>query len=107
MTVTATTTSARIFPIADQFPLMSKWNSDAEEQTEPRSAVSRPFGLRFATTVKDRIELDLSEVGYDDERQIGFVRQGSACIPLAHTALGRTTTVTGPVGRPSYDEILD
>jgi putative ATP-grasp target RiPP len=67
--------------------------------------VSRPFGLRFARPPRGRIDLDLDQVRYDEERQVAVALDGPDWVPLADHSLSVTLQTSGD--GPREDEIYD
>jgi putative ATP-grasp target RiPP len=70
----------------------------------------RPFGLT-ATARRVRPDnvaiLDPTELGYDNEMQIGLIRGGEAMVPLARHTTGQTSTVTHNDGHRGNDSDTD
>ncbi|MGH3707885.1 MAG: putative ATP-grasp-modified RiPP [Pseudonocardiaceae bacterium] len=53
-----------------------------------------PFALRYAVTPNHVVTLDLETLGYDEQRQIGVVREGAALVPLLEHPCRYTLTGT-------------
>lgn len=80
------------FPLADHFPLGRPYGG-LESVPEPPSPV-RPFGLTVAVPPKMVTTVNPLEISYDEETQIGLVRDGDVLIPLSKHTDGPTNTVT-------------
>jgi putative ATP-grasp target RiPP len=80
------------FPSSDHFPLGRPYGG-LDSVPEPPSSV-RPFGLTVAVPAKTVTTLDLAEISYDEDKQIGLVRDGDAQVPLSRHTDGTTNTVT-------------
>jgi putative ATP-grasp target RiPP len=97
-----------VFPQSDQFPLGRPYGAVPGEP-EPASA-ARPFGLA-ATARRVRPDnvarLDPGDLGYDDEAQIGLIRDGEQMVPLAKHTNGQTKTVTHNDGHGGNDSDSD
>jgi putative ATP-grasp target RiPP len=88
------------FPSSDQFPLGRPYGG-VDRVPEPPSPV-RPFGLTVAVQATAATTVDPAEIYYDEDSQIGLVRDGAALMPLSKHTDGPTNTVTdGGDGRTS------
>jgi putative ATP-grasp target RiPP len=81
-----------LFPSSDHFPL-SRTFGRLDGMPEPPSGV-RPFGLSVVVPATMMIKVNPAEISYDEERQIGLVREGDVVVPLARHTDGVTNTVT-------------
>ena len=64
-----------------------------DAESEPASPV-RPFGLTVAVAANDVVAVDPGDLGYDEDTQIGLIRDGDSLVPLAKHTDGQTNTVT-------------
>lgn len=94
-----------VFPVADHFPLGRPFGRLADATEQPASA-QRPFGLSLAVRPQS-ITFDPSAVGYDEQRQIGLVREGESMVPLARHTDGTTNTQTNADGQSGPDSDTD
>lgn len=60
---------------------------------EPPSPV-RPFGLTLAVPPKTVTTVNVAEISYDEDAQVGLVRDGDVLMPLSKHTDGPTNTVT-------------
>ncbi|MGH3439743.1 MAG: putative ATP-grasp-modified RiPP [Sciscionella sp.] len=60
---------------------------------EPASAV-RPFGLSLAVPPTAVTYVDPADLGYDEDAQVGLIRDGADLVPLSKHTDGQTSTVT-------------
>jgi len=81
-----------IFPASDHFPLGRAYGC-INTTPEPASAV-RPFGLTLAVPPSTVTRVDSADLGYDEDAQIGLIRDGTDMVPLAKHTDGQTSTVT-------------
>lgn len=84
-----------------QFPLGCAF-SRADASGEPGTA--RPFGLRYAVVPPSTIDVDLSTLGYDADRQIAIVLDGDVVVPAMRHTSTKTKTQTGDKSGPDDDE---
>ncbi|MGH4013893.1 MAG: putative ATP-grasp-modified RiPP [Pseudonocardiaceae bacterium] len=81
-----------VFPSSDHFPLGRAYGR-VETIREPASAV-RPFGLTLAVQPREVTRVDPAELGYDEDAQVGLIRDGASMVPLSKHTDGQTNTVT-------------
>lgn len=81
-----------LFPLSDHFPLGRAYGV-VDAVLEPASPV-RPFGLTTAVMPHTVTILNPAELGYDEDAQIGLIRDGEAMVPLSRHTDGQTNTVT-------------
>lgn len=94
-------TGAVMFPTSDHFPLGRPYGR-IDATPAPASDV-RPFGLTLAVQPRTNIRFDPAELGYDDVRQIGLIRDGGAMAPLSKHTDGTTSTQTNADGHGGRD----
>ena len=82
---------AVMFPSSDHFPLGHAYGR-VDAAPCPASSV-RPFGLTLAVA-RSGVAFDPDQLGYDDERQIGLIRDGEHMVPLSKHTDGQTNTIT-------------
>lgn len=70
-----------------------------------RRHAARPFGLRFARTPSNPVDLDLDRIDYDEERQIAVAADGPRWVPITDHSLSVTLQTSG--ASPREDEIYD
>jgi hypothetical protein len=63
-----------LFPPSDHFPLGRAYGQ-VDTTPEPASAV-RPFGLTLAMPARIVNYVDPTELGYDEDAQVGLIRDG-------------------------------
>lgn len=80
------------FPSSDHFPLGRAYGH-VESTPEPPSA-ARPFGLTHTVAPVTMAVVDPAALSYDDETQVGLIRQGARMVPLSRHTTGQTNTVT-------------
>lgn len=85
------TGAAVLFSTSDHFPLGRAYGC-VQATPCPASRV-RPFGLTLAVT-SSVVRFDPGELGYDDVRQIGLIRDGREMVPLARQTYVATGTQT-------------
>jgi putative ATP-grasp target RiPP len=98
------TGAAVLFPASDHFPLGRAYGC-VQATPCPASGV-RPFGLTLAVA-PSAVRFDPGELGYDDVRQIGLIRDGREMVPLARHTDGQTNTQTNADGHGGYDSDTD
>lgn len=98
-------TGAVMFPTSDHFPLSRPYGC-IDATPAPASDV-RPFGLTLAVQPRTNIRFDPAELGYDDVRQIGLIRDGRAMVPLSKHTDGTTSTQTNADGHGGRDSDSD
>lgn len=98
-------TGVGVFPSADQFPLGRAYGR-VDTEPAPASAV-RPFGLTLAVQPRKNIRFDPAELGYDEVRQIGLIRDGGVMVPMSKHTDGTTNTQTNVDGRSGPDSDTD
>lgn len=81
-----------VFPSSDHFPLGRAYGH-VQGTPQPASAV-RPFGLTLAVAPIAGAVLDPAELGYDEDAQVGLIREGADMVPLSRHTTGQTNTVT-------------
>lgn len=79
-----------VFTAADAFPLGRRFG---EEKPTPVEGGRVPFGVPLAV-VSEPVEVDVSQVSYDRDRQIGVIRDGGVLVPLLQHTTGQTRTNT-------------
>ncbi|MGA8113481.1 MAG: putative ATP-grasp-modified RiPP [Actinocatenispora sp.] len=72
---------------------------------DARQHAIRPFGLRYARTPGNPIDLDLDQIGYDEVRQIAVAADGPHWVPLTDHSMSVTLQTSGE--SPREDEIYD
>lgn len=85
-------TVSGLFPSSDQLPLGRAYGC-VTATPEPASSV-RPFGLTLAVNLEVGTVVDPVELGYDDDAQVGLIRDGANMVPLSKHTTGQTNTVT-------------
>lgn len=80
------------FAVADHLPLGRPFGV-VESAPEPASR-ARPFGLSLADPPGPGVRLDPAELGYDEDAQVGLIRDGADMAPLSRHTTGWTSTVT-------------
>lgn len=98
-------TGAVTFPTSDHFPLGRAYGR-IDATPAPPSEV-RPFGLTLAVHPRTSIRFDPAELGYDDVRQIGLIRDGGEMVPLSKHTDGTTNTQTDADGHGGRDSDTD
>jgi putative ATP-grasp target RiPP len=88
----ASVISVGVFPSSDHFP-WGRAYSRIETTPEPASAV-RPFGLTLAVAPSAVTRIDPAELGYDEDAQVGLIRDGTDMVPLSRHTDGQTNTIT-------------
>lgn len=94
-----------VFPSSDHFPLGRAYGR-VDAMPAPASAL-RPFGLTLAVPPRMNIRFDPADLGYDDVRQIGLIRDGAAMVPLSKHTDGTTNTQTNADGQGGPDSDTD
>ncbi len=90
----------------EAFPLGRALGTQSDS-ADPTPAEALPFGLRLAVS-HPAVQLgDLSQYGYDHERQVGVTRTDAGSLPLARHTTGRTRTTTNPDGYKGPDSDTD
>lgn len=84
--------AAGAFPSSDQLPLGRPFGC-LESAPEPPSSV-RPFGLTLAVAPSAVIQVEPARLGYDEDAQLGLIREGGCMIPLSRHTTGQTATIT-------------
>lgn len=79
-------------PSSDHFPLGRAYGR-IETAPEPASTV-RPFGLTLAVAPSAVTRVDPAELGYDENAQMGLIRDGGNIVPLSKHTDGQTNTIT-------------
>jgi putative ATP-grasp target RiPP len=77
--------------IRHQFPLGRAFD---DVQTDTPGGVL-PFGLKYAVKPAEMVEVDVSALAYDADRQISVVSAGEIMIPAMKHTSTRTSTQTG------------
>lgn len=81
-----------VFPSSNHFPLGRAYG---QVDTKPEPAtVARPFGLTLAVPASTVHRVDPAELGYDEDAQVGLIRDGGEMAPLSRHTDGQTNTVT-------------
>ncbi|MGH3773290.1 MAG: putative ATP-grasp-modified RiPP [Pseudonocardiaceae bacterium] len=88
----ASVISVGVFPSSDHFPLGRPYGR-IETTPQPASAV-RPFGLTLAVAPSAVTRVDPAELGYDEDTQVGLIRDGADMVPLSKHTDGQTNTIT-------------
>ncbi len=83
---------AGLFPSSDHFPLGRAYGQ-VDTTSEPVSA-ARPFGLTLAVPASGVNYVNPAELGYDEDAQVGLIRDGADMVPLSKHTDGQTKTVT-------------
>jgi putative ATP-grasp target RiPP len=96
---------AEMFRTSDHFPLGRAYGG-IDATPAPASEV-RPFGLTLAVQPRVSIRFDPGELGYDDVRQIGLIRDGGEMVPLSKHTDGQTSTQTNADGHGGRDSDTD
>lgn len=96
---------AEMFRASDHFPLGRAYGR-IDARPAPASAV-RPFGLTLAVQPRVNIRFDPGELGYDNVRQIGLIRDGEEMVPLSKHTDGQTSTQTNADGHGGRDSDTD
>jgi putative ATP-grasp target RiPP len=94
-----------VFPASDHFPLGCAYGR-VDACPAPVSTV-RPFGLTLAVQPRKNIRFDPSELGYDEVRQIGLIRDGGVMVPMSKHTDGTTNTQTNADGQSGPDSDTD
>ncbi len=81
-----------LFPSSDHFPLGRAYGQ-VDTTPEPVSA-ARPFGLMLAVPASGVNYVDPAGLGYDEDAQVGLIRDGADIVPLSKHTDGQTNTVT-------------
>lgn len=97
--------NAGTFPTQDHFPLGRPYGL-VDAEPEPAST-ARPFGLTLAQPPRQVERLNISEFGYDEQAQVGLVREGGRMIRLAKHSTGQTNTQTNNDGHKGLDSDTD
>lgn len=85
-------TSVGVFPPSDHFPLGRAYGR-IDTTPEPASAV-RPFALTLAVASSAVTRVDPAELSYDEDAQVGLIRDGADTVPLSRHTDGQTNTIT-------------
>lgn len=80
------------FPSSDHFPLGRAYGW-VDAVPEAPSDV-RPFGLTVAVAPTAVITVNAGDISYDEEGQVGLIREGDVLVPLSRHTDGITNTVT-------------
>lgn len=83
---------AGAFPSSDHFPLGRPFGC-LDSTPEPPSAV-RPFGLTLAVVPSAVTQVEPAQLGYDEDAQVGLIREGGCMVPLSRHTTGQTATIT-------------
>jgi putative ATP-grasp target RiPP len=86
--------------VRHQFPLGRAFD---DVQEDAPSGV-QPFGLKYAVKPAETVEVDVSTLAYDADRQISAVSVGGIMIPAMKHTSTRTTTHTGDRNPGDSDE---
>ncbi|MGH8952716.1 MAG: putative ATP-grasp-modified RiPP [Acidimicrobiia bacterium] len=105
VTLSDRTPRAVMFPSSDHFPLGQAYGR--VEATPAPASDMRPFGLTLAVPTKTSVRINPAELGYDDIRQIGLIRDGEHMVPLSKHTDGPTNTQTNSDGQKGYDSDTD
>lgn len=81
------------FPLGRAFP----------EVRQGATGGVRPFGLKYAVKPAVTVEVDLSTLTYDADRQISVVADGGIMVPAMKHTSTRTATQTGDTNRGDSD----
>lgn len=81
-----------VFPSSDHFPLGRAYGR-IDTTPQPASVVC-PFGLTLAVPAHTVSRVDPAELGYDEDAQVGLIRDGAEMMPLSKHTDGQTNTVT-------------
>ncbi len=81
-----------MFPSSDHFPLGRAYGR-IDTTAQPVSVVC-PFGLALAVPARTVSCVDPAELGYDEDAQVGLIRDGAQMVPLSKHTDGQTSTVT-------------
>ena len=83
-------TGAGLFPSSDHFPLGRAYghvNTTAESATP-----ARPFGLTLAVRPRRVAQLNPADLAYDEQDQVGLIREGDELIKSGRHTDGQTNT---------------
>jgi putative ATP-grasp target RiPP len=94
-----------LFSRSDQVPLGRAYGA-VESTPQPPSGV-RPFGLTMAVLPRTVAQLNPAELGYDEEAQVGLIRDGGTMVPLSRHTDGQTNTATNNDGHQGVDSDTD
>ncbi|MGH3521098.1 MAG: putative ATP-grasp-modified RiPP [Haloechinothrix sp.] len=94
-----------VFPARDHFPL-GRLCGVIDGEPEPASA-ARPFGLTRAQPPREVGQLNPDDLSYNDDAQVGLIREGDRMIKLAKHSTGQTNTQTNNDGHQGYDSDTD
>ncbi len=94
-----------VFPSSDHFPLGRPYGR-VDTNLAPASSL-RPFGLTLAVPPRTNVWFDPAGLCYDDVRQIGLIRDGTAMVPLSRHTDGATNTQTNADGQGGPDSDTD
>lgn len=84
--------SVGVFSSSDHFPLGRAYGR-IDTTPQPVSVVC-PFGLTLALPAHTMSCVDPAELGYDEDAQVGLIRDGAQMVPLSKHTDGQTNTVT-------------
>ncbi len=96
---------ADVFPSSGHFSLGRSYGR-VDTTLAPASSL-RPFGLTLAVPPRTSVRFDPDSLGYDDVRQIGLIRDGTAMVPLSRHTDGATNTQTNADGQGGPDSDTD
>ncbi len=99
-------TGAVLCPTSDHFPLGRAYGRI--DATPAPASDLRPFGLTLAVQPATSVRLDPAELGHDDVRKIGLIREGGKeMVPLSKHSDGSTSTLTDADGHGGRDSDTD
>lgn len=94
-----------VFPSSDHFPLGRAYGQ-VDATPAPATPV-RPFGLTVAVPPRNDARFDPADLGYDEDRQIGLIRDGGVMVPMSKHTDGMTNTQTNADGHGGPDSDTD
>lgn len=80
-------------------------SSSLAPEVDTAQPLERPFGLWFATSPAESVDLRLETIAYDDDAQVALALDGARWTPLIQHSMGLTLRTTGQI--PREDEIHD
>lgn len=98
-------TGAGLFLSSDHFPLGRAYghvNTTAESAT-----LARPFGLTLAVRPRRVARLNPADLVYDEQNQVGLIRDGDELIKMGRLTDGQTNTQTNADGQNGPDSDTD
>ncbi len=98
-------TGAALFPSSDHFPLGRAYGR-MDTTAQPASAV-RPFGLTLAVPPRRVTRLNPADLSYDEDEQVGLIRDGDELVRMGRHSDGQTNTQTNNDGHGGLDSDTD